>query len=96
MGVLRSIVKHITPLQIMSFANINGGGGEEIFEFEQFQNIFISMVLFTIVQNTLKEYPLPHSMIWGAQAGQNRTSFITLEAYTLWKHIPYGIYSCIL
>lgn len=34
MGVLRSIAKHITPLQIMSFANINVGGGEEIFEFE--------------------------------------------------------------
>ena len=85
----------ITPLQIMTIANINGGGGEEIFEFEQFQNIFISMVLFTIVQNTLKEYPLPHSMVWGAQAVQNRTSSITLEA-TLWHVLSHIVANTIL
>lgn len=41
------------------------------------------MVLFTIEQNTLKEYPLLHSVGLGAQAAQNRISFITLEA-ALW------------
>lgn len=83
MGVLRSIAFANNPITNNVFCKYKlGWGWGNLWVWAVPEHLHLQGTIYYST-NTLKEYPLPHSMVLGAQAVQNRTSFITLVA-TLW------------